>query len=221
MPRPEPRTGAHGLVLAAGAGRRFGGGKLVAPLCGKPLIAWSLESALAANVDRVIVVLGCDADAVEAALAPYAGPRLEFAVCPDWREGMAASLRYGVAALPDGCPAALVLLGDMPVIDPAIADVVLGRVLAGAVACQPSFEGRPGHPVALSRTIFGSVATLRGDVGARALLRGTAALDLVPTDDPGCVLDADTAADHAMLVSHIARQVERLRRHAGAAPVGT
>jgi molybdenum cofactor cytidylyltransferase len=149
------------LVLAAGEGRRFGGAKQLALVRGRPLLAHVLD---AAAPWEPLVVLGAHADAIRAEF-----PRADAVLCPDWAEGQAASLRTGVAALGD-VDAAIVLLADMP--------GVTGAVIAGALEHLPGFDavrtlyaGRPGHPVILGRTVLDAVGTLRGDTGARELLR--------------------------------------------------
>jgi len=151
------------VVLAAGAGRRFGGPKQLAPLAGKPLLQHVVDAA----PDPLTVVLGSHADAVRAGVDLSGG---DVVVCEDWEEGQAASLRAGVAAAGD-VDAVVVLLGDMPFVTP--------QVIAGAVdhlsgrwdAVRTLYGGAPGHPVVLGRRVLDAVPALRGDVGARDLLR--------------------------------------------------
>ncbi|HAD18569.1 MAG TPA: molybdenum cofactor cytidylyltransferase, partial [Erythrobacter sp.] len=87
-------TGCHAIVLAAGAGSRFGGGKLLAPFRGRPLIYWSVAAALSSRVTTVTAVLGARADDVAAALAPFPDRRLSLVRCRHWEEGLSASLTY-------------------------------------------------------------------------------------------------------------------------------
>lgn len=156
-----------GLVLAAGEGRRFGGRKLIAELDRRPLLEHPIEAMLAVPaIERVVVVLGADADEVAAA-TDLAGT--ESVVCDQWREGMAASLRTGIAALGD-VSAAVVVLGDQPFITPQVIAAIVDQIDAPATAARAVYEGRPGHPVLIKRLLFEAVATLRGDTGARELL---------------------------------------------------
>lgn len=161
----EGRIGC--VVLAAGAGRRFGGPKQVALWHGWPLLEWVLDAALGVPaLDPVVVVLGAHAEVVRAAVDLTGVTEVE---ASDWAEGQAASLRAGVAALGD-VEAAVVLLGDMP--------GVTARVVAGAVenyssrcdAVRTLYGGLPGHPVVLGRRVLARVGELRGDTGARELL---------------------------------------------------
>ena len=193
----EELAGCHGLVLAAGAGTRFDGLKLLADFRGEALVRHAVRAMLASRVERVTVVLGARADEVAATLDDMSGPRLGIVRCPDWQEGLSASLRAGIVALPSDCRAVAIALGDMPLIDPALADTALGYVLTGAPAVLPDYRGRPAHPVALSPRMFERVKVLSGDRGARAALRRVPGIVRLETDDPGSIRDIDTRADLA------------------------
>lgn len=167
------------LILAAGAGRRFGGPKQLAELDGRPLLAHVLE--LAAPWDP-LVVLGAHAEEILA--------KVEIArsfICTEWEEGQAASLRAGVAALHEE-DRILVLLGDQPWITRAAIDAVVG---AGGCA-RATYDGAPGHPVVLDRAVMARVSGLRGDEGARSLLADCTEVEVGHLADP---TDVDTPAD--------------------------
>lgn len=156
-----------GLVLAAGEGRRFGGAKLAAELGGRPLLDHALEAILAVPaIERVVVVLGAHADEVTAG-ADLAG--VETLVCGEWREGISASLRAGVSELADA-EAIVVTLADQPLITPQVIAAIVDQVDAPAPAARAAYDGRPGHPVLIKRQLYGAIAELRGDAGARDLL---------------------------------------------------
>lgn len=177
------------LVLAAGSGRRMGAaGKLTADFRGKPLVAHAVDAALAAGLP-VLVVLGDRADAVRAALA---GREIAFTHALDHAEGMAASLRAGIAAVPLEWDALLVVLGDMPLIRPA----TLAALASTQGIVIPLYDGRRGNPVRWPRAHFPALAALTGDTGARALL-DRHSVNLVNVDDPGILADIDTPADLA------------------------
>ena len=185
-----------GLVLAAGEGSRFGATKQLAPLAGRPLLEHALAS-VAALSPRV-VVLGHAAGEIVAAVDLQGA---EPVVCDGWREGQAASLRCGVAALGD-VDAALVVLGDQPRITAqAVARVVSEAEAAGARdpgALRAGYGGRPGHPVLLGRALLDRVGELRGDVGFRDLLDGVAVreVEVGGLADPA---DVDTQEELARL----------------------
>jgi CTP:molybdopterin cytidylyltransferase MocA len=162
------RAGA--LVLAAGEGRRFGATKQLAPLEGRPLLAHVVGHVRqVAALAPVVVVLGHDAEAVRAGVPELAS--VEVVVAKDWREGQAASLRCGIAALGD-VDAAVVLLGDQPFITPQVIAAVLDAGDGRHDAVRATYGGAPGHPVLLSRGLLGRAGELEGDTGFRRLLDG-------------------------------------------------
>jgi molybdenum cofactor cytidylyltransferase len=192
-PRPEarrPRVGA--LVMAAGRSSRMGANKLLMEDQGKPIVARVVEQALAADLAEVLVVTGHQEPEVRAALA---GLPVRFAACPDYADGLSASLRCGINALPGDIDAALVLLGDMPRIGTAL----LRRMIAafnpteGRAIIVPSFQGKRGNPVLWDRRFFGEMTNLAGDVGARHLIGEHAELVTeIEAEDAGIFLDIDT-----------------------------
>lgn len=194
------RTGCvAAVVLAAGRGSRFGAGpsdsKVLAMLDGKPLIAHVLACVAGSRVTRCVVVTGHAGDAVATALDPFDVTRVHD---PDHASGLAHSLRTGIAALPATVGGAIILLADMPLVRSATLDALVAAFAAappGTEAVVPSHEGVRGNPVLLGKTLFGAVATLRGDEGARRLLAGPGRR-VIPcaVDDPGIVADVDTRA---------------------------
>ena len=185
-------TQVHAVILAAGSGSRFGGGKLMAAWRGGALIDGALDAAFAAPVAAVHVVVG--ADPAVAAHAAARGARIVEA--RDHASGLSASLKAGIAALPPDATGALVLLGDMPRTPHAVLGPLVAAIEAGAAAAVPVFEGRLGNPAALSAALFPKIAALQGDRGARVLLEGLGeALVLVPAPDAGVLFDVDRRED--------------------------
>lgn len=175
------------VVLAAGAGTRFGGGKLSAPLEGEPLIHHAIRAARAAPVARVVLVANAALD-----IGEWPGePPVERVTITS--EALSASLQAGLAAL-DPVDGVFVFLGDMPRVPHRIASQ-LAEALGKGYAAVPYCEGRAGHPVLLSARSFGDVATITGDRGAGQLLKGRADVIRVDCDDPGVLLDIDTRED--------------------------
>ncbi len=174
-------TGAAGLVLAAGAGRRFGPApKLLAELDGRPLLEHALAAATAV-LARVVVVLGARADEVLAAVDLHGAEPVR---CPDWAEGQSASLRTGVRALA-GAERVLVLVGDQPRVPPAL----VARLAAEPPGTRAAHRGVPGFPAVLGPAELARVPALTGDRGLRDLV----AWRLVEAGAP--VHDIDTPDD--------------------------
>jgi molybdenum cofactor cytidylyltransferase len=196
------RVGA--VILAAGQSSRFraGGGldltKLVARIDGEPIVRRVVEAALAAKARPVVVVTGYARDSVEAALADL-DVRLTFS--PKFASGLASSLKAGLAATPSDVAGALVLLGDMPWIEPRLIDALIDAFLArkDALAAIPSREGRRGNPVLLGRGLFEAAMRLTGDEGARRLIGALSASELVEVEAPdtSVTFDIDTPEDLA------------------------
>jgi CTP:molybdopterin cytidylyltransferase MocA len=155
-----------GLILAAGAGNRFGEDpKLLAQLDGRPLLEHAIRAQCeVAELERIVVVLGAHAESI---LEKADFGRAEPIVCEDWSTGQAASLRCGLAELATA-DKVVVTLGDSPLITPA----VITRFAAEPGGTRALYDGRPGHPVVLESEQMRTLATLSGDRGARDVLRG-------------------------------------------------
>lgn len=159
-----------GLVLAAGAGRRYGMPKALAPYRGSLLVHRVAATLRDAGVTRTLVVVGAAAEQVRAA-----APGLTLVENPDWAAGMGSSLRTGLAALADGpAGAAVVLLVDMPGVTPAAVRAVAAGATPDALV-MGGYGDRRSHPVLLGREHWAGVArSATGDRGARDYLRAHA-----------------------------------------------
>jgi CTP:molybdopterin cytidylyltransferase MocA len=186
-----------GLVLAAGAGTRFGSrSKLLADLGGRPVVEHAVLAACAvAELERVVVVLGAAADDV---LTQVKFGRAEPVVCPNWADGQAASLRCGLQALADA-ERAIVVLGDQPSVTPA----VIRRFLDQPGGTRACYRGVPGHPVVLGPEQLHRLDELSGDEGARSLL---GAGEMIECSDLASGRDVDTP-DDLEAMRHEARAV--------------
>lgn len=191
------------VVLAAGSGSRFGGGKLLAPYMAGVLVDGALAAAFAAPVRSITVVTGADADAVAEAATAFArkvgqAERVRVVHAHDHTEGMAHSLRMGVASLPPDTAGAFVFLGDMPRVPREILTPMAEAVLAGAPAAAPVFQARRGNPVLVGQALFPELIALAGDAGARRILDGLGdRLALVEAPDDGVLFDVDRRDDLA------------------------
>jgi molybdenum cofactor cytidylyltransferase len=170
--------------------------KLVLEIDGSPMVRRVAETALAADLDPVIVVVGRGGVDVRRALN---GLPLTFAANAEPESGLSSSLRVGVRALSrgvgHGVACAVVLLGDMPWVEPRHVRALLSAFdpEAGRGICVPVHAGRRGNPVLWSARFFSEVAALEGDAGARTLLeRHAAYVHEVRVDGDGVLRDVDT-----------------------------
>lgn len=185
------------VVLAAGASRRMGRAKMLLPLPGgKSVLAASVAPLLEAGLERVVVVLGGEAERVRREAGLPEDARLRLAVNERWREGMSTSLRCGLHAAPDA-EAVLVVLGDQPGITAERVRRVVAAYRPGALLVVPVQGSQPAHPVLFSRELYGELEGLTGDVGAREVVRRhweeAVRLELPPLSD------LDTPEDYRAL----------------------
>ncbi|MCK6453962.1 MAG: molybdopterin-binding/glycosyltransferase family 2 protein [Alphaproteobacteria bacterium] len=185
-----PRIAA--IVLAAGLARRMGSNKLLAPIEGVPMVARAVDAALASQARPVVVVVGNEAERVKAALA---GRDVTFVANPDFAEGLSASLKRGIAAVPPECDGALVCLGDMP----RVTAGDLNRLIAafnpveGRGICVPVRDAKRGNPVLWGRRFFAEILGVAGDVGAKHLIGAyPEAVAEVAMEGDGVLIDIDT-----------------------------
>jgi molybdenum cofactor cytidylyltransferase len=189
-----------GLILAAGAGTRFGERpKLLAELDGRPILQHSVAAQCrVSELERIAVVLGAFAHEI---LERVDFMRAEPVVCERWAEGQSLSLRRGIEYLTDGPEVrkVIVTLGDQPRMTPEL----IVRFVGEAPGTRAVYEGRPGHPVVLGPVQMRAIAAVRGDRGARDVLQGG---PTVECGDLRAALDVDTPED-LEAIRHEARAV--------------
>ncbi|MBA2692122.1 MAG: nucleotidyltransferase family protein [Rubrobacter sp.] len=191
-------SGVAAVLLAAGGGSRFGGGKLLAEFRGKPLVCHALEAIRESPVDGAFVVVGDRAGEVRKFVEPYGFSVVENA---EWGRGQSTSVAAGLSALGSDFDAAVVMLGDQPL----VGAVAVGRLVRafeeGASVAVATYGGKPRNPVLFSREVWPELmGELRGDEGARGFLR--ARWDLVTEvhcDDVANPSDVDTREELAAL----------------------
>lgn len=188
-------TGA--VVLAAGRGSRFGGGKMLAPVDGRPMLQHVLDLAAEASLSPIVVVLGEDADAIEAIVGWRGETRVRN---PAPEEGLSSSLAIGISALPpaDALPPverALVLLGDQPFLGlEQVRALLTATVDPSRPIVVPRYAGQPGNPVLVERAAWPLATGLTGDRGMSQLFGARPGL-VRYVDVPGSNPDVDTRAD--------------------------
>ena len=201
--RPQPRQPAMdeagpiaAVILAAGQSRRMGSAnKLLATFDGEPLVRRTVQAAIASNANPVIVVTGHMADRVTAALA---GLDVEISHNRDYTDGLATSLRAGLAAVPAKTSGALVMLADMPAVSGGVIDKLIAAFSPtdGRSIVLPTAAGKRGNPVLWSRAYFPELMALSGDTGARHLLAEHD--DAVTTVEIGAAVAVDVDTPEAL-----------------------
>jgi len=180
------------ILLAAGAGMRFGGEKLLHPLeDGVAIAAHAARNLLAATSDVVAVVRWGDFPLYD--MLEQEG--CQVTMFQGAARGMGASLAHGVAQS-RGADGWIVALADMPRIAPGTVRMVITAVQQGALIAAPVYKGERGHPVGFGATLRDELLKLDGDQGARALVeRHRDSIQLIECDDPGILFDVDRKSD--------------------------
>jgi molybdenum cofactor cytidylyltransferase len=182
------------VLLAAGAGKRFGGDKLLHPLeDGVAIAAHAARNLVAAGLEVIAVVRWGDFPLYD--MLEEEG--CQVTMFQGASRGMGASLAHGIAQ-GRGADGWVVALADMPRISPATIGRVVAELEQGALIVAPARRGERGHPVGFGAGLRDELLALDGDQGARAVVeRHRDAVKLFECDDPGILLDIDRKDDLA------------------------
>jgi molybdenum cofactor cytidylyltransferase len=184
------------VVLAAGLARRMGRQKLLLQLQGKPVVRWSVEHVVS-HVEDVVIVTGPDESALRQALE---GLTVRFVVNPRPQDGQGTSIAAGVAALKPWTTAALIALGDQPRMPAAVVPALLEALRrSGKAIVAPLYQGVQGTPVVFSSEVFAELRALKGDAGARAVVKENPERVELVALDLAMPPDVDTPEDYAKL----------------------
>jgi len=184
------------VVLAAGLARRMGRQKLLLQLQGKPVVRWAVEHVVS-HVEDVVIVTGPDDSALRQALE---GLTVRFVVNPRPQDGQGTSIAAGVAALKPWTTAALIALGDQPRMPAAVVPALLEALRrSGKAIVAPLYQGVQGTPVVFSSEVFAELRALKGDAGARAVVKENPERVELVAFDLAMPPDVDTPEDYAKL----------------------
>ena len=178
-----------GILLAAGFGSRFGGGKMTAKLPGGESMGLkSLEVLSKVVKDCLVVVRAGD----KATADMYKKVGANICVCENSHLGISYSLIKGIENS-GKCSGWIISLGDMPFIKTETVRIVLDALFADAVLVIPKYKSRTGHPVGISSKLRSDIIQLKGDVGAKPLFaKYKEKMRILPVNDPGILMDIDT-----------------------------
>lgn len=187
------------ILLAAGESSRLGKPKQLLLYDGRTFLQHSLEVAKASDADPVVVVLGASADVIQQRID---GSTEHVIVNSEWQEGMASSIRFGITALLEISPLAegvILMVCDQPyVTSTLLKSLMMAHKETGKPVVASSYENTFGPPVFFHKTIFPELLQLRGDIGARGIIRQHAdEAELFPF--PKGDMDIDTEADYKKL----------------------
>jgi molybdenum cofactor cytidylyltransferase len=198
------RKPVAGIILAAGGGSRMGRAKQLLPFEQTTLLGRVIDTAKAATLDAVILVLGFEADRIrpwlETTYPDLTGIRV--VENPDWQNGQSFSVAAGLTVLPPDTGGALFLLADLPLVTVrTINNLVSAFQTTDQWIVVPRFQGKRGNPVLVAAPLFERLKQPAGDAGARVLFdEFKLRLCYLDVDDPGILMDVDTPEDYAALV---------------------
>lgn len=190
------------VILAAGRSTRFADrNKLLLPIKGKPVIAAVVDTAAGAGFSPIVVVTGHDEPGLCEALREY---EVDMATNHGWQDGLASSLRTGIAALSGTVDGALIMLGDMPLVQERTLQALrMAFITAGCdQIVYPTYRDQQGNPVLFPARFFGDILKLRGHWGAKELLKKYASETVaVAVESDDILLDIDSEEDYGRILS--------------------
>lgn len=187
-----------GIILAAGMSTRLGRLKQLLQIGDSTILAMVIDAAVRSDLDRVVLVLGHEADAVRASLGDrLMNSRISTAVNPRYHEGMSTSLKCGLMEVRDEFPSIMVMMGDQPLVSHDVINLVLGSFRSSDKdICVPVCKGKRGMPACLTGRYYDGIMGITGDMGAREIIRNNQEDVLtVEVEDPAAFMDVDDQGD--------------------------
>lgn len=185
-----------GIVLAAGGSSRFGSPKQLLPWKDTTILNSVVRTAIASDLEPVIVVLGAHAAQIASSLTK------ECVIVENevWQQGQSSSLRIGLEQVPEDVSGVLILLGDQPQVNPIFCESIVRKGLESGKITIPYVNDRRGNPVYFPKYTFERLGQVEGDRGGRAIV-GEFPVELLPWLDDRMAMDIDTPEDYEALKS--------------------
>ena len=197
-----PKKPTAGIILAAGMSERFKDGpKQLLKLKGGYMIEYVIRASLDSKLNRIFLVLGHYHNKILKALAGnikyFKHDRLEIIINRQYRQGMSSSVRAGLASIGNKFGSVMFLLGDQPMVDSRLIDLMLKRFYKSHKnICAPVYKGKRGNPTIFSREYFNLLLRIEGDSGGRDIIMANPGDILkIETDSPACVFNINTMND--------------------------
>jgi len=198
------KTLTAGIILAAGMSTRFGRLKQMLEVGDSTILSMVIDAAVKSDLDRVVLVLGHEAEAIKDSLGEaLLNPRLITVINPLFQEGMSTSLQCGLKEAMAGSPSIMVIMGDQPLLTHEVIDLIIRSFRASEKdICVPVYSGKRGLPVCFTGRFYDEILGVTGDMGAREIIRNNPGDVLaVDIEDSDCFMDIDSEADLERLES--------------------
>ena len=196
-----PKKPTAGIILAAGISKRFGTPKQLVKIKGSYMIEYVIRASLSSKLHKVLLVLGHHQNKILKAITEniksFQNSQLELINNHQYRQGMSSSVLAGLASVKNSFGSVMFLLGDQPMVDSMLIDLMLKRFYkSDKNICAPVYKGKRGNPTIFSRKYFNLLQRVKGDSGGRDIIIANPDDILkVNTDSPACVYDIDTMDD--------------------------
>lgn len=196
------------LILAAGMSTRMGRPKQLLELDGSYLLEKVICQVLSEDFSKILTVIGHEAEHIQACIC-IDDQRFHWVVNPDYISGQGSSLKHGIQGIEKDHAAVMIFLGDLPFISKETVQLILQHglnllyELQEPFVVQPSFKGIPGHPVFFGNIQKEVFEELKGDHGAKIIMKKIVHRKHIALNDPGVLSDIDTPEDYEQAINCI------------------
>ena len=182
------------VILSGGGSSRMGSPKALLPFQGRPFLEHLLDVTRQPQIGVRRVVLGADAEPIAKAVHLTAD---EIVINHEWEKGQLSSIQAALRSLPEGTDGILLCLIDHPLVSATlVSELIDSFYKSGKAIVLPVYEGRRGHPVIFSTTLYKELLDAPLETGARSVVWAhPGEVEELLTNEEGCVLnlnDPDT-----------------------------